>query len=205
MSDEPEYSAIILAGGQSSRMGRPKAELPFGGGTMLDYIVAEMMRVFEDLVVAVAEPTLFAWEGYGARSIEDRASFRGPVAALEHALRKIEHDRAFVCSCDVPFINGDLARRLCDILGDNDLLIPHVDGKLQMLHAVYRKECAKTLASMRKNGETRLHQIVNVAKARIVPEAEIRALDPELLSFFNVNTLEDYQRALKLMDEKYKL
>ena len=72
MSDRPEYSAIILAGGRSSRMGRPKAELSFDGGTMLDYIVAEMMRVFEDLVVAVAEPKLFAWEGYGARS--DRRS-----------------------------------------------------------------------------------------------------------------------------------
>ena len=54
---------------------------------------------------------------------------------------------------------------------------------------------------MRKNGESRLHQIVNVAKARIIPEDEIRALDPELLSFFNVNTPEDYQRALKLMED----
>ncbi len=205
MSDSPEYSAIILAGGRSSRMGRPKAELPFAAGTMLDYIVAEMLRVFDELVVAVAEPKLFAWEGYGARSIEDRVSYRGPVAALEHALRKIEFDRAFVCSCDVPFVNGDLARRLCDMLGDDDVLIPQVDGKLHMLHAVYRKECAKILATMRTNGESRLYAIANFAKAGIVPEDEIRALDPELLSFFNVNTPEDYQRALKLMDEKYKM
>jgi len=205
MSDKPEYSAIILAGGRSSRMGRPKAELPFNGGTMLDYIVAEMTRVFDDLVVAVAEPKLFAWEGYGARSIEDRVSYRGPVAALEQALREIEFDRAFVCSCDVPFVNGDLARKLCDMLGDDDVLIPRVDSKLQMLHAVYRKKCAKVLATMRKNGESRLHEIVNFAKARIVPEDEIRTLDPELLNFFNVNTPEDYARALKLMDEKYKM
>ncbi len=205
MSDKPEYSAIILAGGRSSRMGRPKAELPFAVGTMLDYIVAEMLRAFDELVVAVAEPKRFAWEGYGARSIEDRDSYSGPVAALEHALREIEFDRAFVCSCDVPFVNGDLARRLCEMLGDDDVLIPQVEGKLQMLHAVYRKECAKTLAAMRKNRESRLHEIVNFAKARIVPEDEIRALDPELLSFFNVNTPEDYQRALKLMDEKYKM
>ncbi len=48
MSDEPQYSAIILAGGRSSRMGRPKAELEFAGSTMLDYIVAAMARVFDD-------------------------------------------------------------------------------------------------------------------------------------------------------------
>jgi len=186
-------------------MGRPKADLPFDGGTMLDYIVAEMMRVFDDLVVAVAQPKLFAWEGYGARSIEDRVSYRGPVAALEHVLRKIEFDRAFVCSCDVPLVNGDLARRLCEMLDDDEVLIPQVDGKLQMLHAVYRKDCAKTLATMRKKGENRLHEIVNFAKVRIIPEDEIRALDPELLSFFNVNTPEDYQRALKLMDDRDKM
>jgi len=207
MSERKEYSAIILAGGQSSRMGRPKAELPFALGTMLDYVVSEMMRVFDELVVAVAEPRLYAWEGYGARSIEDRVPNRGPASALEQALREIRFDRAFVCSCDVPFVNGDLARKLCEMLGDDDALIPHVDGKLQTLHAVYRKKCAKVLAAMRKSGEHRIHEIANFAKVRIVPEEEIRALnpDPEMLSFFNVNTPEDYQRALKLMDEKYKI
>ena len=205
MSEKPEYSAIILAGGQSSRMGRPKAELPFDGGTMLDYIVSEMMRVFDDLVVAVAESRLYAWEGYGARSIEDRVPNRGPLSALEQALGAVEFDRAFVCSCDVPFVNGDLARKLCDMLGDDDAVIPHADGKLQTLHAVYRKNCAKVLGTMRSKGEHRLHEIVNFAKVRVVPEEEIRALDHEMLSFFNVNTPEDYQRALKLMDEKYKM
>jgi molybdopterin-guanine dinucleotide biosynthesis protein A len=183
-------------------MGRPKADLPFDGGTMLDYIVAGMMRVFEDLVVAVAEAKLFAWEGYRSRSIEDRVSYRGPVAALEPALRAVQFDRAFVCSCDVPFVNGDLARILCDMLGDDDVLIPRVEGKLQMLHAVYRKKCAKVLTKMLTAGEHRLHEIVNFAKVRIVSEDEIRALDPELLSFFNVNTPEDYQRALQLMAER---
>ena len=148
MSDSPEYSAIILAGGRSSRMGRPKAELPFAAGTMLDYIVAEMLRVFDDLVVAVAEPQAVCMGRHMARDRSKTASrIAARLSALEHALRKIEFDRAFVCSCDVPFVNGDLARRLCDMLGDDDVLIPHVDGKLQMLHAVYRKECAKILAT----------------------------------------------------------
>ncbi len=205
MSKEREYSAIILAGGQSSRMGRPKAELPFALGTMLDYVVSEMMRVFDELVVAVANPRRYAWEGIGIRVIFDDVPDRGPASSLEQALREIRFDRAFVCSCDVPFVNGDLARKLCEMLGDDDALIPHVGGKLQTLHAVYRKRCVKVLATMRKSGEHRLHEIVKFAKVRIVPEDEIRALDPELLTFFNVNTPEDYQRALKLMDEKYKM
>ncbi len=204
MTDKPQYSAIILAGGKSSRMGRAKADLRFEAATMLDYVVSEMMRVFNELVVAVSEHRVYTWEGFGARSIVDRARHRGPVAALQQALRAIEFDRAFVCSCDVPFVNGDLARTLCDMLGDHDALIPQVDGKLQPLHGAYRKNCAKVLATMRKAGENRLHEIVNFAKVRVVSEEEIRALDldPELLSFFNVNTPEDFQRARKLMDDR---
>jgi molybdenum cofactor guanylyltransferase len=206
MTERTQYSAIILAGGKSSRMGRPKADLKFEGGTMLDYIVAEMMRVFEDVVVAVSEHRLYAWEeaSYSARSIVDRARYRGPVAALEQALRAVEFDRTFVCSCDVPFVSGDLARKLCDMLGDHDALIPQVEGKLQPLHAVYRKNCAKILATMREQKQNRLQDVVNFAKVRVVPEEEIRALDPDprLTSFFNVNTPEDYQRAIKLMGER---
>jgi molybdopterin-guanine dinucleotide biosynthesis protein A len=205
MSSRPEYSAIILAGGQSSRMGRPKAELPFGGVTMLDHIISEMMRVFDELVVAVAKPRLYAWETFLSRSLVDRKPGQGPVPALADALEEIRFDRAFVCSCDVPLVNGDLARTLCEMLGDNDALIPHVEGKLQPLHAVYRKSCAKAFAQMHAAGGYRLQEIVKFAKVRIVPEEEIRALDPELRSFFNVNTPEDYQRALQLMADKNKM
>jgi molybdopterin-guanine dinucleotide biosynthesis protein A len=166
-----------------------------------------MTRAFEEVVVAVAQPGRHAWESDLARMIVDDEPYHGPVPALENAMREIRFDRAFVCSCDAPFINRALARRLCDMLDDYDVLIPEVGGKLQTLHAVYRRDCAKVLGSMREQGEQRLHRIASFAKVRIVSEEEIRALDPdpELLSFFNVNTPEDYQRALKLIAERYKM
>lgn len=187
-------------------MGTPKEDLSLGGASMLDCIVSEMSRVFDEVIIVTSEERVFPSEGYGVRSIADRARYRGPVAALEWALREVEFDRAFICSCDVPFVNGDLARRLCGALGDYDALVPQVEGKLQTLHAVYRKSCAKIFATMRAAKEDRLHEIVNFAKVRIVPAEEIRAIDPDprMLSFFNVNTPEDYQRALQLMAERDK-
>ena len=207
MAERAQYSAIILAGGKSLRMGRAKAGLLLGATTMLDRIVSEMTRSFEELIVAVSAPRLFAWENVDARTIVDRARYRGPAAALEQALREIQFDRAFVCSCDLPFVNGDLARKLCGMPGEHDALLPRIDGVLQPLHAVYRKTCVKALAEMSGSGEHRLHGIVNYAEVRVMGEDEIRALDrdPELLSFFNVNTPEDYQRALKLADARDKM
>ena len=198
--NEGKYSAIVLAGGRSSRMGKPKSELRFGSRTMLDRILTEMARVFEEVIVATAS----ARESERAKIIIDPEPYHGPVFAMERALGEVSFDRAFVCSCDVPFVNGDLALTLCGMLGDYDAVIPLVDGKLQTLHAVYRKECAKVLATMRGKDEHRLHEIVNFAKVKIIPEAEIRALDPDLTSFFNVNTPEDYQRALQLRNDEYK-
>jgi molybdopterin-guanine dinucleotide biosynthesis protein A len=207
MSDQPRYSAIILAGGKSSRMGRSKAELPFAGTTMLDYMVSEMMCAFDEAVVAVAQPGRHAWESDLARMVVDDEPYRGPASALENAMREVRLDRAFVCSCDAPFINRDLARRLCGMLDDSDALIPEVGGRLQTLHAVYHRDCAEVLGTMREKGEHRLHRIASFARVRIVSEEEIRALDPdpELLSFFNVNTPEDYQRALKLLADRNKM
>ena len=78
MSDS--VSAIILAGGRSSRMGRPKASLDFGSSTLLERIVAEMKRVFDDIVI-VASPT-DRIEVAGVRTIHDEAEYDGPVDAL---------------------------------------------------------------------------------------------------------------------------
>jgi molybdopterin-guanine dinucleotide biosynthesis protein A len=195
-------SAIVLAGGRSSRMGDPKASLKFGSSTLLERIVAEMRRVFDDVVI-VASPTDLI-EVAGARTIHDETAYAGPAGALERGLVAATNEVAFACSCDVPFVSADLALALPEMLGEHDAVIPHVDGKLQMLHAVYLKKCAKVLASMRSGDEHRLREIVNFAKVRIVPEDEIRAIAPkaDMRSFFNVNKPEDYRRALIMMKEE---
>lgn len=199
------FSTIILAGGRSSRMGASKAELTFGDKTMLERIVDEMARFSDDVMIAASASQPFLERG-SIRILADTEKYRGPVIALESRLREIRNDAAFVCSCDVPFVSGDLSHKLCEMLGDYDALVPQVEGKLQTLHAVYRKSCAKIFATMRAAKEDRLHEIVNFAKVRIVPAEEIRAIDPDprMLSFFNVNTPEDYQRALQLMAERDK-
>jgi molybdopterin-guanine dinucleotide biosynthesis protein A len=196
-------SAIILAGGRSSRMGRAKASLKFGSSTLLDRVVAEMKKNLDDIVV-IASPT-DAIEIASVRTVHDATEYEGPVGALERGIVATTNEIAFACSCDVPFVSAQLALALAGMLGDCDAVIPHVDGKLQTLHAVYRKKCAKVLATMRANGEHRLHEIVNFAEVRVVPEDEILAFDPkpDMRSFFNVNTPDDYRRALKMMEEEF--
>ena len=190
----------MLVGGRSSRMGQPKAALDFGGMPLLTRIVIELKWWFEEIVIVAAPKSeaLPRIEIPGLKIVHDEAAFAGPLDALRRGLKALDHDFAFACSCDLPLLNSDVAADLVAMLDDFDAVIPEVGGMLQPLHAVYRKHCANAIASLEASGEKRLTANANAVNARRVGELELRAIDPELSSFFNVNTPEDYQRALKL-------
>ncbi len=200
MSLANEAGAIVLVGGQSSRMGRPKAALDFGGVPLLTRIVIELKRRFDEIVIVAApEPE---WQPRieipGLKIVHDETAFAGPLDALRRGLNALDRDVAFACSCDLPLLNSDVAAGLVAMLDDFDAVIPEVGGKLQPLHAVYRKLCANALAALAASGEKRLTANAGALNARRVGERELRTTDPQLSSFFNVNTPDDYQRALKM-------
>ena len=195
------YSAIVLAGGRSLRMGADKAALHWGGVTMLEHIAAELARGFDDLVVVAGprqDAPVTALSSGAARLVSDSAPFEGPVTALRLGLATVHAEVAFVCACDLPFINVELALALCDMAVSHEAAIPVVQGRLQVLHAAYRKTCMTALDAMIGRGARKLQDLASLLNARMVAEDELRAHDPELLSFFNVNTPEDYAHALRV-------
>jgi molybdopterin-guanine dinucleotide biosynthesis protein A len=201
MATRLRLSAVILAGGRSARMGAAKAALKFGALTMLERIVAELAREFSDIVVVAApaevDPIATALK---ARIIHDEVAYAGPVGALARGLRAAAHGIVFACSCDLPMLNAKVARSLCAMLPGFDAVMPQVGGKLQPLHAAYARSAAiDALEKMIAANEQRLTEIAAFLKVRIVPESELRKLDANLASFLNVNTPDDYRRALAMM------
>jgi molybdenum cofactor guanylyltransferase len=206
-------SAIILAGGRSSRMGLPKAALPFGPSTILERLIETLRVAFAEVVIVAApecdEPfsidrTLAGrardlHEGHRLIVERDDDAFGGPVGALRRGLARAQGEITFASSCDLPLLRAEVATAICALVGDRDGAIPRVDGKLQPLCAAYRREAAvAALAAMEAAGEQRLTALADRIDARIVEEAALRAIDPELHSLINVNTAQDYSRALRL-------
>ncbi len=193
-------SAIILVGGRSARMGQPKATLRLRGITLIERTVAELAPAFDDIVV-VAAPESEALElpSLGAATIvHDDDAYQGPVGALTRGLRAARHELAFACSCDLPMLRSEVASWLKSLVDECDAVIPQVGGRLQPLHAVYRRRCARALDAMVARGERRLSAIADAVNAHIVYEDEYRRADPDALSCFNINTPEDYARAKTL-------
>jgi molybdopterin-guanine dinucleotide biosynthesis protein A len=189
-------TAVILAGGKSSRMGQPKALLPFAGEPLIAHTVRTLRRLFSDIVVVAAPkqelPSL------SVTLVRDEVAYRGPVGGILYGLRAARAEIAFVTSCDAPFLNLELIAFLVTQLSGHDVVVPYWQERLQPLHAVYRRSVAPLLQEQLDRGELRPIFLYKKVRTREVRPEEIRRFDPEGLSFRNMNSPEDYQAALDL-------
>jgi molybdopterin-guanine dinucleotide biosynthesis protein A len=188
-------SAIILAGGRSSRMGQAKALLPFAGEPLIAHIVRSLKDIFADVVVVLAPgqelPAL------PVTLVRDEVAYQGPVSGIYHGLNAVKSDVSFVGSCDIPFLNLSLISYFFSHIDDHDVVVPYWEGRYQPLFAIYRKSVTPYLHAQLQRGELRPIFLFDKVRTRKIEEEEIRRFDPEGLSFLNMNTPEDYQAALQ--------
>ena len=186
-------------------MGRDKASLPFGDETLLARVmrlVAECVPRERILLVAAAEQQLpsLPWE---ATVIRDRQADQGPLPAIIDGLATFGASilSAFVVSCDAPLLEFALVERLFQLLlTEADAVIPTEGERLHPLLAVYRPRVAEALRPQLAAGTTSLHGALRSSGCRIVEASveQLRAADPELRSFLNCNTCDEYETALDL-------
>jgi molybdopterin-guanine dinucleotide biosynthesis protein A len=190
-----DLSAIILAGGKSSRMGRSKALLLFDGEPLIVHIIRTLERYFADIVIVAAPgqelPPL------PATLVRDEVAYQGPVGGIYYGIKAASRDVCFVTSCDLPFLNLPFISYLISQISDYDVVIPYYQERFQPLYAVYRLSVAPLLRDQLERGDLRPISLYKRVRTRKVHEDEIHAFDPEGLSFFNINTPEDYQTALR--------
>ena len=187
-------TAVILAGGRSSRMGRPKALLPFDGEPLIVHLVRRLQPLFERIVVVAAPgqdlPAL------PVTTVHDEVAHQGPVGGIYYGLRAVDDAFAFVTSCDSAFLNTSLVTHLVSQMDGVDVVVPRWEGRHQPLVAVYRTSLISRLEQQLANGELRPVSLFERVRTRYVDEAEVRRFDPAGDSFFNMNRPEDYTEAL---------
>lgn len=189
-------AAIILAGGKSSRMGRPKALVPFGGQPLIAHLVRWLKQSFDKIII-VAAPEQELPE-LPATFVRDDVPFRGPVGGICYGLRAAGEEFAFVTSCDAPFLNLSLVRFLTSRISHWDVVVPYWQERFQPLHAVYRATVAPLLAEQLERNELRPVTLFERVRTLRIHEDEIRRFDPEGRSFLNMNTPADYEAALEI-------
>lgn len=182
-------------------MGRDKADLPFGGETLLERIVGILAKS-----PAIDEIRLVAREGQEIPSNQrlqlpvarDPAEGLGPLAGLTAGLRTISAERAFVVSCDLPLIKEKLVQGLFELAAGHRAAVPTVEGHYVPTCAVYSASLVAELEEMLAAGERRPRAVLKLPGTTALSEDQLRAFDPELLSFRDCNTPERYREALAL-------
>ena len=196
-------SAIILTGGWSKRMGRPKESLPLHGDTLLGRTAKTVCSCVEAAVVVARDqnqqlPAL----PEGAVRLHDEVGGLGPLGGLTTGMRWLldngfgDDDVAFTTACDQPFLTPESVQWLVSQIGDHDLVMPRTGGVLQPMCAVYRLSVLPFAERLIGTGTVTPRTLAAAAGARILEEEEVRRFDPSLRFLQNVNTPEDYRRAL---------
>ena len=189
---------IVLCGGRSTRMGVPKATLPFGPETMLQRVVRLLSTVVTPIVAVAAREQELPELPPDVIVTRDEREQRGPLEGLRAGLKALPEsvDLAYVTSCDVPLLVPGFISRMIELVADHDIAVMEIDGFPHPLSAVYRRTTLPHVESLLAQDKLRPVFLFDAVRTRRVQPAEMMSVDPDLRTLRNLNTPEDYRIAL---------
>ena len=199
-----EMSAVILAGGRSSRMGENKLFLPLGNKPVIGHLIDTLNRVFSECIVVTDDPA--SYYSYPVRVTEDliKCPQKNSLTGIHAGLTFARHQYCMVVAGDMPFIRESVLTYLCKLSDGYDVTIIREGEHFQPLCAIYHKNCLPHMEKLLFAKRYKILDFFPDVRIRYVDARELLSLDPELISFFNVNTPQDYEKALALMAQMTK-
>ena len=198
-------TSIILAGGKGLRLGQDKALEKLGDRTLLERVVDSLTSLGGEIVVVIAQgqPAPPA-PMMTTKIIVDIYPGKSALGGIYTGLLASNSFHSLVVACDMPLLNPALLRYLIQLAPDYDAVIPRFGGNIEALHAVYSKNCLAPIQRQIEQGNLKVSDLPSQLRVRFVEEEEIDRFDPEHLSFFNINTQADLERAKALLREPKK-
>jgi len=204
---ETPCSCVILAGGLNRRFaGENKALLDVGGTPILERICTELSSLFPERILVTNDPQSYL--GWPDAIVTDLFPVRSPLTGIHAGLFHMSSPHAFVIACDTPFVKRALVARILEERHSRwDVIIPATAEGLQPLFSIYSRQCLGPIESHLAqqlpdtSGNRKLRPSLKVQglfdrlRVREIPESALRPVDPDLISFFNINHPEDLVKA----------
>jgi molybdopterin-guanine dinucleotide biosynthesis protein A len=201
MTTPAPVSAAVIAGGRATRMGgAAKPALAVGGRSIAESQLEVLRAVFARVLVVANEPDTGPWRDLGAEVVPDRVHGVGPLGGVHAALIATETEPGgVVCVAgDMPFLSEDVLRLLRDGHPEADAVVPRVGGRAEPLLARYGPRCLAAIEAQLAAADRALHALLGRVGVAWIEEDELRAVDPDLRGFLNINTPADLERAQRL-------
>lgn len=190
---------MILAGGQSRRLGTDKSLLELDGQSLLARTAHKLATLSDDIVVVTNKPENYEHLSLEARFVPDEQPGAGALMGVYSGLKAAAHDSALALACDMPFLNISLLRYMLLKSASYDAVVPRLGDFLEPLHAIYGKRCLPFMEALLAAGQKQIIAFFDDVEVGYVEDEEIDRFDPLRLSFLNVNEPADWQRAQELL------
>lgn len=198
-------SGVILAGGKSRRMGVNKALLVIDGATIIERVVRTIEQVLSEIILVTGDLDSMSGLEPGMtpiRVVDDIHPGVGALGGLHSGLYHAAEDLVFVCACDMPFINPELVKYIIDAAEGFDAAVPVIGDNYEPLMAAYSKGCVESIEKQIKLGKKQIKSFFGDVRLKEIPEADLRKIDRDLLSLFNINSPEDLSAARRILAER---
>lgn len=197
-----EVTSIILAGGKNLRLGRNKAFEVIGGKTIIERVFERLEPISSQIVVVTSWVEFDIELNLDVEIVADIYPDMGPLGGIYTGLTASTSNVNIVTACDMPFLNTELLEYMTEILTSYDAVVPRLANEMiEPLHAVYSKNCLSRIDKRLAANKLSIHAFLEEANVRYLEEDESRKIDPELLSFFNINYQTDLDKALRMSQE----
>jgi len=187
-----QVAGVILAGGKSSRFGSNKALALHQGAALIQGITRKLAGLFPETLLITNTPEAYDFLGWPMAG--DHYLNCGPLAGIHAALRTISQPRAFVCGCDMPLVDPNLIRFLCELPGDHDVVLPWLPEGPEPLYAVYSKKGLPVIEEHLAKKQCKIGSLYETLRIRKVSAEEILQILPDLATFQNINHQHDLAR-----------
>ena len=188
-------TGVILAGGQNTRFsGTNKAFIRVGGKRILDRIYGVFEELFEEIILVTNDPLQYIEWNFNI--VTDLFPFRSSLTGIHAGLFFTTTSHAFCAASDIPFLKKELVETILDSIEPNiDIVIPATSKGLEPLCSVYSKKCLKPIEQQLIKQDLKIQTIFEKVRVKKLPENILRQNDPDLLSFYNINSPDDLARA----------
>lgn len=193
-------TGVILAGGMNTRFsGQEKAFLSVGGKRIIDRLYSIFNALFEDIILVTNDP--YKYLEWDINIVTDLYPVRSSLTGIHAGLFYTSNPFAFFAACDIPFLKKELVETLINNIEQGiDVVVPETKAGFEPLCAVYSKECLKQVEQQIIQNKLAIRHLFKKRRVKKIPEKVLREKDPDLISFFNINTPQDQEKAEKMLE-----
>jgi molybdopterin-guanine dinucleotide biosynthesis protein A len=195
-----DITCIVLAGGKGLRLGRDKVQETVGNSNLLQRVLSQLATFNREVIIVTASgkslPQFTDYQSF--RVVADTYPGKGALGGIYTGLAISNSWYNLIVACDMPFLNPALLRYMIQLSAGFDLVVPRLGELVEPLHAVYAKSCLALVERLLSQDNLEVRALFELVNVRYVEVEEIDRFDPKHLSFFNINTEADLEKAQQL-------